>query len=200
MPKKSFEPYEDEDDISYEQEGISAGVVFKIAFLLLLFIIGGFYGWYNYNYKDEIKEKMAKANAGKIEQINGESGSTPKQNSKITPEFSATKRGSSPTPEFNPESELSDEAQEALSGLQDKSTSLVGLSLEKAQDLGGNVMGAATKQLQNTASASAGMVTDTIYQNTVGKVIMQLINTLPEDTRKNVIKDICKETKDCDTK
>jgi hypothetical protein len=63
--------------------------------------------------------------------------------------------------------------------------------INNLQTASGQVMGAATQYTISTASKSATMVSDFIYQNTLGKIVEQ-VKVLPKDQRERIKKEICR--------
>lgn len=177
MAIKPFDRYEDED--SYESDSVTTGNMLKMVFLMLILFMAGFYAWYSYAYGDEINKRRASAGVRPTSAV-------------------------SPTSAFKASAKMDDEAEDILSDIKNESAGLLDSSMKQASVIGGNVMGEATKQVQNTASSSAAAVTDTVtnslYENTIGKVILQLINSLPEEVQKTLVEDICVETKECNPK
>ena len=96
-----------------------------------------------------------------------------------------------------PETELVQESSQLLTQVQSGGGELFESSWQQVASVGGSVLGIAAEQVKNTASSSAQMVTDSLYQNTIGQVILQLFNTLPNQAKKDVAEDICDETKEC---
>jgi hypothetical protein len=98
------------------------------------------------------------------------------------------------------QTELKEESSQLLNQVQSGSGELLASSWQQVASLGGIVLGTATEQIKETASSSAQMVTNSLYQNTVGQVIIQLFNTLPKEAKKDVVEDICVETQECSIK
>ena len=68
---------------------------------------------------------------------------------------------------------------------------LVKDSIKKVEDIGGVVLGEATDTLTKLTSDAGSLVSNVVYENTIGKVIEQIVK-LPKDQQEKIKEQICK--------
>ena len=68
---------------------------------------------------------------------------------------------------------------------------LVKDSIKKVEDIGGVVLGEATDTLTKLTSDAGSLVSNVVYENTIGKVIEQIVK-LPQDQQEKIKAQICK--------
>jgi len=68
---------------------------------------------------------------------------------------------------------------------------LVKDSIKKVEDMGGVVLGEATDTLTKLTSDAGSLVSNVVYENTIGKVIEQIVK-LPKDQQEKIKEQICK--------
>ncbi len=68
---------------------------------------------------------------------------------------------------------------------------LIKSSIQKAEDFGGVVLGEATSTVNKLASDAGAIVSKTIYENTIGKIVDQ-VDKLPADQQEKIREQICK--------
>ena len=68
---------------------------------------------------------------------------------------------------------------------------LVKDSIKKVEDMGGVVLGEATDTLTKLTSDAGSLVSNVVYENTIGKVIEQIVK-LPKDQQEKIKAQICK--------
>ena len=64
-------------------------------------------------------------------------------------------------------------------------------SIKKVEDMGGIVLGEATDTLTKLTSDAGSLVSNVVYENTIGKVIEQIVK-LPKDQQEKIKEQICK--------
>jgi len=64
-------------------------------------------------------------------------------------------------------------------------------SIKKVEDMGGIVLGEATDTLTKLTSDAGSLVSNVVYENTIGKVIEQIVK-LPQDQQEKIKAQICK--------
>lgn len=118
----------------------------------------------------------------------------------ITPaEITGTPRPTRAYRLFAPKEELFLSPEQTVEELKNESTELVQEKIASASasaqeivaDVGVQVLGEATEIAKQTASDSAEVITNTIYKYTIGAVIRQLLDRLPDSAKQEVITDIC---------
>jgi cell division protein FtsX len=70
-------------------------------------------------------------------------------------------------------------------------SNLVKDSIKKAEEVSGIVLGEATNTLNKLTSDAGSLVSDVIYNNSIGRVVEQ-IDKLPEDQQEKIREEICK--------
>jgi hypothetical protein len=70
-------------------------------------------------------------------------------------------------------------------------SSLVQDSINKAEEVGGVVLGEATNTLTKLTSDAGSLISTVIYDNSIGKVVDQ-IDKLPKDQQEKIKEQICK--------
>ena len=68
---------------------------------------------------------------------------------------------------------------------------LVKDSIKKVEDMGGVVLGEATDTLTKLTSDAGSLVSNVVYNNTIGKVVEQIVK-LPKDQQEKIKEQICK--------
>jgi len=68
---------------------------------------------------------------------------------------------------------------------------LVKDSIKKVEDIGGVVLGEATDTLTKLTSDAGSLVSNVVYNNTIGKVVEQIVK-LPKDQQDKIKEQICK--------
>ena len=68
---------------------------------------------------------------------------------------------------------------------------LVKDSIKKVEDIGGVVLGEATDTLTKLTSDAGSLVSNVVYNNTIGKVVEQIVK-LPKDQQEKIKEQICK--------
>ena len=68
---------------------------------------------------------------------------------------------------------------------------LVKDSIKKVEDIGGVVLGEATDTLTKLTSDAGSLVSNVVYNNTIGKVVEQIVK-LPQDQQVRIREQICK--------
>ncbi len=202
MAIKPIESYDEEEWIEPDNTGRN---IVKMLFLSVVIVFGAFFGWYYTSYQEEIKERMALASVRPTTTITPTSALEPRSVTKTIPAPEKARdlgeglsRLNTAAGSFNtPKQRDSAETNELLTQVQTGGLEVLQTSYQQVASIGGTVLGAATEQVKNTASSSAQMVTNSLYQSTIGNVILQLFNTLPDEAKKNVVEDICVETKEC---
>lgn len=71
---------------------------------------------------------------------------------------------------------------------------LTGEVERKSLEASGKVLGIAQKKVEETASESAEVVKTAVYKSTVGEVVRQLLESMPERARKELIEELYDET------
>jgi hypothetical protein len=64
-------------------------------------------------------------------------------------------------------------------------------SIKKVEDIGGVVLGEATDTLTKLTSDAGSLVSNVVYDNTIGKVVEQIVK-LPQDQQQKIREQICK--------
>lgn len=160
-----------EQEAEEELEGPSP---WRFAFLMLLIIFGVYYSFFFHSNRDKIDERINTA--------------TEKQGREVP---LLTLSGA-------PKEDLKEVAIESFSDISTRSAHLAGEYVSMAKTAGAEVLGAATQQARDTATASAQKVTDEIYKVAIGSVIRNLLQQLPDTTQKELVTDICEEEGVCD--
>lgn len=62
---------------------------------------------------------------------------------------------------------------------------------DKTKDVADDILGVAQKKVEKTASDSADTITNTIYKSTVGQIILQLIDSMPEEAWEEMKPQVC---------
>ena len=72
-----------------------------------------------------------------------------------------------------------------------QNSDLVKSSIQKAEEVGGTILGEATDTLNKLTSDAGSVVSNVIYNNSIGKVVEQIDN-LPKDQQEKIKAQICK--------
>jgi hypothetical protein len=82
--------------------------------------------------------------------------------------------------------------EELVKEVGEKYTGVADTAKEKTDELTEDVLGIAQEKVEDTSSKSANVIKNTIYKNTVGEVIKQLIFSMPEGAWEEMKPDVCK--------
>lgn len=165
----------------------------KVAFLLCILLLGGYFSalWNNLAESDaRYREIDLVASLAEISATPGlETTTTPKPTRRYR--FFASEKEREAV-YLSPE--------ETWQELQKESGVLVQETVSSASaaalDVGAQVLGEATTIAEKTASDSADKITATVYKYTIGAVIKQLMQQLPDTAKDDVLEDIC-ESEGC---
>ncbi|MCX7996634.1 MAG: hypothetical protein N2691_02625 [Patescibacteria group bacterium] len=200
-----------EDEAGNQPRPVVTNALPKALFLLALILAGSFTYYFSELNRAEVERKIAAANArprptlGLILEQTAPALATPtganrgtagqagersiSSQSTHTPEPAATgeSTGSAHESGFEPT------ATSTFARLQTEGVKLVDAGFRQAQEVGESVLGVSVEQVQKTASESASQLQKTIYKETVGRIIQMLLDQLPEDSRKELIRKLHKE-------
>lgn len=162
-----------EDEAEEELQGPSP---WRFAFLILLIVFGVYYSFFFHSNREEISERINVASERKIAE---------------PPRL--TLSGA-------PSKEIEEVASESIADISTRSARMAGEYLSMARTTGEEVLGAATQQARDTATASAQKVSQEIYKVAIGSVIRNLLNQLPDEVQQELLSDICSEEGGCEGK
>lgn len=186
MPVRPIEDSPDEVEVIEEAGTDVRQNLVKIGFLMFIALLGIYFSamWQNLGVSDTryvaFEEPIVTPSQEQQEIIG-------------TPKPTRAYRFFAPKEELflSPEETVEELKRESTDLAQEKVASAGAAAQQIAQEVGAKVLGEATEIAQQTASESADVITRTIYRYTIGAVIQKLLQQLPEESKTDILNDIC---------